>query len=42
MITIRIAEHSKLNDDCPNSWCYQGLLDVPGEVLQLMEETNAN
>ena len=22
-ITIRIAEHSELNDDCPNSWCYQ-------------------
>jgi hypothetical protein len=37
MITIRIAEHSERNDDCPNSWCYQELLDVPREFLQLLE-----
>ena len=36
-ITIRIAEHSELNDDCPNSWCYQELLDVPREYLKLVE-----
>lgn len=36
-ITIRIAEHSELNDDCPNSWCYQELLDVPREFLKLVE-----
>jgi len=33
-VIIRIAEHSKLNDDCPNSWCYQELLDVPSEFLK--------
>ena len=37
VITIRIAEHSKLNNDCPNSWCYQELLDVPSEFLKLAE-----
>jgi hypothetical protein len=37
MITISIAEHSELNDDCPNSWCYQELLGVPGEFLKLVE-----
>jgi hypothetical protein len=37
LITIRIAEHSELNDDCPNSWCYQELLDVPSEFLKLVE-----
>ncbi|WP_338410402.1 hypothetical protein [uncultured Flavobacterium sp.] len=37
VITIRIAEHSELNDDCPNSWCYQELLGVPSEILQLVE-----
>lgn len=36
-IEIRIAEHSKLNDDCPNSWCYQELLNVPKEYLKLKE-----
>lgn len=36
-ITIRIAEHSELNDDCPNSWCYQELLDVPREFLKLVD-----
>lgn len=37
LITIRIAEHSELNDDCPNSWCYQELLDVPREFLILVD-----
>ena len=37
IITIRIAEHSELNHDCPNSWCYQELLDVPHEFLKLVE-----
>ncbi|WP_047545788.1 hypothetical protein [Psychroserpens sp. Hel_I_66] len=37
IIIIRIAEHSELNDDCPNSWCYQELLEVPTEFLQLVE-----
>ena len=36
-ITIRIAEHSELNDDCPNSSCYQELLKVPSEFLKLLE-----
>lgn len=34
-IIIRIAEHSELNDDCPNSWCYQEFLDVPKEYLKI-------
>lgn len=34
-ITIRIAEHSDLNDNCPNSWCYQEFLEVPREFLKL-------
>lgn len=37
LISIRIEEHSELNDNCPNSWCYQELLDVPREFLKLME-----
>lgn len=36
-ITIRIAEHTALNDDCPNSQCYQELLEVPSEFLKLIE-----
>jgi ATP/ADP translocase len=36
VITLRIAEHSELNDDCPNSWCYQELLDVPRKFLKLV------
>lgn len=36
-ITIRIAEHSKLNEDCPNSWCYQEVLDVPREYLRYLK-----
>ena len=37
LITIRIAEHSELNDDCPNPQCYQELLDVSREFLRLLE-----
>lgn len=33
-IQIRIAKHSELNNDCPNSWCYQELLDVPSAFLE--------
>lgn len=33
-IRIRIAEHSKLNNNCPNSFCYQEFLDVPREFLK--------
>ncbi len=36
-IKIRIAEHSELNEDCPNSWCYQEFLDVPQEFLKLVD-----
>lgn len=36
-ITIRIAEHTALNEDCPNSWCYQELLEVPRTVLHRVE-----
>ncbi len=36
-ITIRIAEHTELNEDCPNSWCYQEFLDVPREFLKLVQ-----
>ena len=36
-VTIRIAEHSELNNDCPNSWCYQELLEVPVEYLKLID-----
>jgi hypothetical protein len=37
IITIKIAENSELNNDCPNSWCYQELLDVPSEYLKMVE-----
>lgn len=37
-IRIRIAEHSKMNENCPNSWCYQEFLNVPREYLKLIEE----
>ncbi len=33
-VTLRIAEHTELNDDCPNSTCYQELLGVPREFLK--------
>ncbi|MCV2485961.1 hypothetical protein OD917_13580 [Flavobacterium sp. SH_e] len=36
-IEIRIAEHTKRNENCPNSWCYQELLSVPKEYLKLKE-----
>lgn len=36
-IKIRIAEHSELNEDCPNSWCYQEFLDVPQEFLKFVD-----
>ena len=36
-ITIRIAEHSALNDNCPNSWCYQEFLEVPREFLKFIK-----
>jgi hypothetical protein len=36
-ITIRITEHSELNDNCPNSWCYQEILEVPKEFLKFAE-----
>lgn len=36
-IIIRIAEHSDLNDDCPNSWCYQEFLAVPREYLKFVK-----
>lgn len=36
-IRIRIAEHSKLNDNCPDSHCYQELLDVPREYLKVVK-----
>lgn len=36
-IKIRIAEHSELNNDCPNSWCYQEFLEVPRSYLKLVE-----
>ena len=36
-ITIRIAEHTELNEDCPSSSCYQELLSVPREFLKLVQ-----
>lgn len=36
-ITIRIAQHSDLNEDCPNSWCYQEFLEVPRKFLRLVQ-----
>ena len=37
IITIRIAEPSELNSDCPNPSCYQELLDVPREFLRIAD-----
>jgi len=34
-ITIRIAEHTKRNEDCPSNLCYQEFLDVPRFHLKL-------
>ncbi|WP_028374969.1 hypothetical protein [Leeuwenhoekiella sp. MAR_2009_132] len=36
-IRIRIAEHTKRNEDCPNSWCYQEFLDVPRELIKRID-----
>ena len=36
-ITIRIAEHSERNNNCPNSSCYQEFLEVPREFLKLVK-----
>lgn len=36
-ITIRIAAHSELNNNCPNSWCYQEFLEVPREFLKFVK-----
>ena len=36
-ISIRIAEHSELNEDCPNSWCYQEFLAVPKSYLKRID-----
>lgn len=36
-VTIRIAKHSELNEDCPNNWCYQEILEVPKEFLKFVE-----
>jgi hypothetical protein len=36
-ITIRIAEHSELNNNCPSNTCYQELLNVPHKFLELAE-----
>ncbi len=33
-IKIKIAEHSSLNENCPNSWCYQEFLEVPRAYLK--------
>lgn len=37
LIKIRIAEHTKQNEDCPNSWCYQEFLEVSNEFLKRIE-----
>ncbi len=37
-IKIRIADHSSLNENCPNSHCYQEFLNVPKEFLVLVEK----
>jgi hypothetical protein len=34
-ITIRIAEHTPQNDNCPSNMCYQELLEVPKNYLKL-------
>ncbi|TRX71537.1 hypothetical protein [Carboxylicivirga sp. M1479] len=36
-IRIRIAEHTKLNEDCPKSWCYQEFIEVPNEFLKFVK-----
>ena len=36
-VTIRIAEHSPLNDGPPTNASYQEFLDVPSDYLRLKE-----
>ncbi len=36
-ITIRIAEHTELNEDCPSSSCYQEFLSVPRGFLKILQ-----
>jgi hypothetical protein len=36
-ITIRIAEHSELNDNCPDNTCYQEFLEVPRKFLKFVK-----
>lgn len=36
-ITIRIAEHTKLNDNCPSNTCYQEFLNVPKKFLKYVK-----
>lgn len=36
-IRIRIAKHSELNDNCPNSMCYQEFLDVPRKFVKFVK-----
>lgn len=36
-IQTEIAEHSRVNDDCPNPKCYQEFLEVPREFLKLVD-----
>lgn len=33
---LRIAEHTKQNEDCPNPWCYQEFLEVPNNYLRIL------
>jgi len=37
-IIIRIEEHSKRNEDCPNNWCYQELVDIPPMYMKIIDE----
>lgn len=34
-VTIKIAEHSVLNDNCTSNTCYQEFLNVPRKYLKL-------
>lgn len=36
-ILIRIAAHSERNNNCPNSLCYQELLEVPERFLKQIQ-----
>lgn len=37
IITIRIAEHGPLNDNCPSNTCYQEFLEVPRAYLKYVK-----